>query len=183
MTKDISECIGCIKGIYKIISKFGMENGNINKSNKVYCYCIGDGKYAKCGSILSYMTDWNIYSIDPLINNIEVNDNLKTYPELGENCTYDEFKNKDVDFVVVVSCHGHCELENIIKKIRHNLTNSFTVIYVVTLDCCIKTIHEDSNLIIEYDDYSIISAKRKIKLYFYGIYYVNSEDVRFGHFS
>lgn len=60
--KELTENYGIIYNLFKQIDYKFIDDNNI------MCVCVGDGKRFMCGQILSSITNWNIISVDPIID-------------------------------------------------------------------------------------------------------------------
>lgn len=143
-SKEITEVAAGIKQIRRF-----------NIPGKVRCYIIGEGKFPVISTILSRLTDWNIVSMDPILDcnyTIERVQLLKLHDydvDLSDHVNFDS--------IVIVGIHSHNDMTNFCR----NITKPKLVILI---QCCmpLPIIDSDYELI---EEEGILSGKNMVHVW------------------
>lgn len=170
--KEISESWGCFVAVRDF-------SGIDIKSENVLCVVPGDGQYPRTGSILAYMTSFNVVSIDPEMNMEFWNTHREYKEKLNRSIKrLDCYKTKVEEFrsvmtrvadtyekVILVLPHSHANLKTCLSVIGVPCT-------VINLPCCVQFPNQLTYPWAvrklgyqSYEDPNILSGKRKVHIW------------------
>ncbi len=138
--KEITESYSCYKCLVDVLK--------IDDQSKTKVYVVGDGKYPRTGSMLSFRTKWDIESIDPEANvewfkiwtdyKARLNQNvfrLQIHKSTIEEAKIE--KSDGFDNFVVVMPHSHATIKSTLTALAkvYGPDQKFTL---VNMPCCIS---------------------------------------------
>ena len=196
--KDISESMGALRActLYshldtneiKKTTTSSKKKKNLHRSRwkqpNVWCICIGDGSTPRTATLISFLTDWNIISIDPGLKPEFVGKMPKGIHRLecfdkkfedwvniaSTTCDNKEIKKNQCQYLYIICVHSHHRFVGDARfdKVRNIFGNCKTCL--VNLPCCnryrpTKDIGRTPDL--TFEDPAIFSAMRKIEVWLY----------------
>jgi len=199
--KDISESMGAFRAatLYSHLD-VNCDNNNNNdndnyqgkkknearsrwKQQNVWCLCIGDGSTPRTATLISFLTSWNLISIDPGlkqefvgkdpkgINRMECfNMKFEDWVKCFSPSSACKIIKSKCDYLYIICVHSHHRFvgDACFDKVRNLFGNPRTCL--VNLPCCatyspIKDIGRTPDL--TFEDPAIFSACRKIDIWLY----------------
>ena len=150
-SKEITEAMGVFSGIRKVHDVYPSIMGDPN----VLCIVPGDGVSPRVGALAAYRTRWTVHSVDPAMRQREHG---------IERLTLHTKKIEEMGFiyyptVVIMSCHSHVELDEVLK------TCCADRYIVIALQCCVPMKIKDKLPIYEYRDVGIFSPENLIRIW------------------
>jgi hypothetical protein len=109
--------------------------------------------------------NWSFYSIDPILDPIDVSTDTDDYRNRFHQftCKSEEFvipSNITTMLHIVIACHSHAPLSEFWARTAHPRI-------AIAMPCCAAYSELPSDEVkLEFDDYEVYSAKRKIKIYY-----------------
>ena len=188
--KDISESMGALRAatLYSHLSlRKDAEKSRRDalrsrwKEENVWCICIGDGSTPRTATLISFLTVWNLFSIDPGLKKEFVGKEPKGIQRLEAfDLKFEDWAkmySKSADcqriksmckylFIICVHSHHRFVGEASFDKIRDAFGNCPTCL--VNLPCCAKfrpTKDLGITPALTYDDPAIFSACRQIDIW------------------
>lgn len=187
-SKEISEVMGMVDALERAIKLYKCINPADIKNSRVFV--VGDGKYPLCAAALClhFPDSWVYYSIDPILEPIDITDEYNhrffQFPKKSQDVFIpaikstrttkedDEESNSKEDeenihqeiiieeevLTIVIACHSHAPLQEFWDRIPSPKL-------AITMPCCSTYSSLTIKPFYEYEDYEIYSAKRTIKLY------------------
>jgi hypothetical protein len=153
--KEITESMGAFHAIR------GLLGGPAMGDKTIRCYVVGDGVSPRTGALFAFRTAWQICSIDPNMRNKttwDVIDRLERYSMTDQafiNLKKEALVYDGLDIVVAV--HSHAKFPTMWKALKPPKIG-------LAMECCVPQKCQ-SPLIKEFDDFSIHSPKRAIKIW------------------
>jgi len=181
--KEISEAFAMVDALERGIKlTFGVGIGDLQ--NPVTCYCLGDGKYPVGAAALELFLPkssqrWKYIAIDPLLpkrlaDDNDVGDNatsmyherIELYSGFSQNFSIQtrSMDNNDITdappmLSIAIACHSHAPLEEFWERMPNPKL-------CVALPCCAQFSELlKETPILEYDNFEVYSAKRRIKIF------------------
>lgn len=166
-SKEITETIGVFDR-----ARIGLQ---LNHRDPSICLiCVGDGHYPRTGLYAALMTQWQIHSVDPAMQEnweyikekTATIRRLKLYSNLIEE-THLEIETP-VRKIVLLFVHSHASLKNSVEVVRQSLIRCGELenpeIHAVSLPCCVDDdLGRKPDSIVE--DEHILSVRRQIQFY------------------
>jgi hypothetical protein len=171
--KELTESIGCYKAAVDIMS--------LNSSEERLVLIIGDGKFARTGSIFSHMSKWTCISIDPEMD-INWFDGYKDYKASTgkpirrlqcirstiEDAKFDYAKSVNFEKFILVFPHSHAKIKSSVQKFA-SVFGGDTPFDMVNMPCCVEVpsslrtrkFLRDHNYI-SYCDTNVLSPKNTV---------------------
>ena len=148
--KEITESMGIFHAVKRTID-VPLSDNTVN------LVCVGDGHTPRTAGLFAVMTNWNCYSIDPLMRDKWVtNGKIKRLTVIK-----DRIENTPLEFdslTIIVLPHSHASLKEVLKNIQA------PVRHLVVMACCVP--QDIPNVpYIGYWDTQIWSEKNTIKIY------------------
>jgi hypothetical protein len=131
--KEFTECAAVVTGMTDVMKRHYSLNITNAGHGHVACYVIGDGVRPQCAAHVSAFTNWNIHSIDPVL---DVAKWSSIFPSVQMSATLSE-EFTDIDqkssICIILAVHSHANLEefwNRLPATAHRIA--------VALPCCVK---------------------------------------------
>jgi hypothetical protein len=146
--KELTESMGMYNAI---------RHAKLKLSGDYNCIVVGDGHTPRTGALVAMRTNYDCYSIDPLmrlkykwqnINRLNIYD-LKIQ---------DMYLSMDIHTILMLP-HAHVSIKTCLENIK---APSFTII---SMDCCFDNSDIDTPPDLDYVDVDIISEKNRIKIW------------------
>lgn len=151
--KEITESVGALAAFR---THFPFISGN-----DINVYVLGDGRTPRTGMVFAKSSNFNVYSIDPLLKprKYKLLEQEKWYSRL-HICPIksQEFNPIDCSISVIIAVHSHAPFQEFWDRVNGHKIG-------IAIPCCVK--HEIDNLkpIYEYRDNKIYSEKNIIKIW------------------
>ena len=154
--KEITESLAAWNAVRKYLWKRGFT-----PDKKLNCYVIGDGTTPRTAALVAFVSNFNVYSIDP---NLKWKDRYRSISRLViERCRIED-KDRLPDNSLILLVHSHAEPKSVLEKLNKKYHYG-----IVVIPCCIplNIFDEDKRLtkIAEYEDWGIHSPERTVKVY------------------
>eukprot|EP00943_MAST-04B_sp_MAST-4B-sp1_P007990 g7990.t1 len=189
--KDISESMGAFRAatLYSHLELNCDNNNDIIKTRSrwkqqnIWCLCIGDGSTPRTATLISFLTSWNLISVDPGlkqefvgkdpkgINRMECFDmKFEDWVKFFSSSSACKIIKLECNYLYIICVHSHHRFvgDACFEKVRNLFGNPRTCL--VNLPCCaryspIKDIGRTPD--ITFEDPAIFSACRKIDMWLY----------------
>lgn len=157
--KEITEAMGTWTAVRKYRKKW-LGDGS------VCCYVIGDGKTPRLGALVTCLSRWQVYSIDPNMRDKYLDftkvKRLTCIKSKAED-VFKRFTKKKKGRAVILACHSHAKLDPIWKSCIEN----YDEVLAVAIPCCVPQEIENYSPLTVYDDWGINSPCRQVKVWTY----------------
>ena len=185
--KEVSEAFAMVDALERAIKlTFGVGAGDLPHS--VICYCLGDGKYPIGAAALELFLpktncNWRFVAIDPLLpkrgidsgvqmpSNVDVDvrgkattqfhDRIELFSGFSQDYSIENGIDTSVRplLSIAIACHSHAPLEEFWERMPKPKL-------CVALPCCAQFSELlKETPILEYDNFEVYSAKRRIKIF------------------
>lgn len=181
--KEVSEAFAMVDALERGIKlTFGVSV--VDLQNSVTCYCLGDGKYPIGAAALELFLPkssqkWKFISIDPLLPKRRVGDNdavdnatsmfherIELFSGFSQNYSIQTTSTDSSETAstppmlsIAIACHSHAPLEEFWERMPNPKL-------CVALPCCAQFSELPKETpIMEYDNFEVYSAKRRIKIF------------------
>lgn len=151
-TKEITETVGAVTAIQNHL-ELELKDPTVN------VYVVGDGVSPRTGGYLAVNSNWNIWSIDPLMR-------ISRYKDKGiRRLTMIDKRIEDCDGfatngpAIILHVHSHADLNHSYRKIKSPNWNC------IAIPCCSPQYLKGIPHHIEYDDKHIHSPKNLVKIW------------------
>jgi hypothetical protein len=154
--KEVTESMGAFYAVQKYILD---NNFQLFKNPKIAAISVGDGSTPRTAALFAFRTNWNCYSIDPMLHTER--EEFKTIRRL--TMIKDKVENVKLDLsnyekVIILLVHSHAGLKRTLNALQHKNRS------LVTIPCCVP--HEIADKpYIGYVDTSIATAKNTVKIW------------------
>lgn len=176
--KELTESIGCFNAATQVL--------HLNPQEERLVFVVGDGKYPRTATMLSFRTRWTCISVDPELDTVwfdyfcnykaNLNQNVKRlqvikskiedvyniYSQLPSDSIQ---KFRDFKKFLVVLPHSHAKIEATLKEFA-KFFGEETETAMVSLPCCVSTPPQyktlefiNKNGYVGYTDMNVISPK------------------------
>ena len=170
--KEITECMGMVNSVYRALHLAELDAQTLSNVT-VYCLADGNAPYNAAAMLLFVPNpSWTYVSIDPemeydtskLASYHPIKDRLKVikqksqdYAVQGNNSNPSSSCRGDLS--IVIACHSHAPLQEFWDRIM-------TPKVAIVMPCCGKTWSSlDEQPVQTFEDYEILSPRRKIFIY------------------
>jgi hypothetical protein len=177
--KEISEVMAMVDGVERGLKMAFGKSPVEYVSSPVTVYVLGDGRLPLCAAALClhFPISWCYYSIDPILESIDVTDlyqfrfhqipcmsqdfiiplQKKSCEEIATDSRQD-LRASSSPLSIIVACHSHAPLQEFWDRISSPKLG-------VVMACCASFSKLSKQPLFEFDDFEVYSAKRHIQIF------------------
>lgn len=155
--KEITESLAAYNAYRKNLARAYPPNEAIK------CIVVGDGYTPRTGAIFAMRSKFNVVSVDPNLRTQGLHPNIKRLiciKAKAEAVDWNQYISRE-DRVFVVAVHSHAPINSVIDKI----IQIKPMLSLISIPCCMPDNIDRPHIGREYEDWGILSEKRKIIVY------------------
>lgn len=156
--KEITESMAAFDAVRRIV----MPNTGIRYNDEnVFVFAVGDGHRPRTGALFAMRTKWNVVSIDPEMNILGIDKNIKRLTEYKAKIEDLKLIQESPCFskAIIVLVHSHATIPACLKSIT-----GFDERHVVSIPCCVPQ-DIPRKVFYGYTDKGIWSEKNQVKVW------------------
>lgn len=153
--KEVTESMAAFNAIRKYTRK-----EKLFTNPKILMLDVGSGKLPRTAALFAFMTKWMVTAIDPALDQKAMSEwNIQRLAGCREKIE-NYFSRPWVHTLVVTAVHAHIDLSEILE-----IGQACIRILIVAIPCCKPLELKEFKPVWEYDDWGILSPKRRVKIY------------------